>query len=184
MQLAQVFDGWQGYQTSLQHAIEPLTPEQLGWRGAGHVRSLGEVIRHLSLGRMTWLARMNPPGIEEAVARIPEWYVDSDGARHVVEGAVGADNSAVLGECLEITWKPIRGLLEHWTAEDLLETYRHRFRGTVYRVSRQWTVWRILSHDVHHGGQIALMLAMQGVDAPELRGLGGHIVAPPVAETE
>jgi hypothetical protein len=35
-----------------------------------------------------------------------------------------------------------------------------------------------MSHDVHHGGQLAMMLAMQGVDAFELRALGGHIIEP------
>ena len=54
-----------------------------------------------------------------------------------------------------------------------------RVHATDYLVSRQWTVWRILSHDMHHGGQIAMMLAIQGIEAPELRTLGGHIVEPP-----
>ena len=27
-------------------------------------------------------------------------------------------------------------------------------------LSRQWTIWRILTHDVHHGGELALMLGM------------------------
>jgi hypothetical protein len=34
---------------------------------------------------------------------------------------------------------------------------------------------------MHHGGQLAMMLAMQGIDAFELRGLGGHIITPPIA---
>ena len=35
-----------------------------------------------------------------------------------------------------------------------------------------------MAHDIHHGGQIARILAEQGIDAFELRGLGGHIVSP------
>jgi uncharacterized damage-inducible protein DinB len=38
-----------------------------------------------------------------------------------------------------------------------------------------------MSHDIHHGGQLALMLGMQGIEAFELRALGGHIVAPELA---
>jgi hypothetical protein len=38
-----------------------------------------------------------------------------------------------------------------------------------------------MAHDIHHGGQIARMLACQGVEAFELRWLGGHIVLPPLA---
>jgi uncharacterized damage-inducible protein DinB len=69
-------------------------------------------------------------------------------------------------------------MLDEWTTDDLAQTYPHRFDGIDYSISRQWTVWRILTHDVHHGGQIALMLAMQGIDAVELRALGGHITVP------
>ncbi|HEX5243628.1 MAG TPA: hypothetical protein VFW23_10245, partial [Tepidisphaeraceae bacterium] len=41
--LSQIFDGWNGYQTSLLRAIEPLTPEQLAWRVAEGRRSIGEL---------------------------------------------------------------------------------------------------------------------------------------------
>jgi uncharacterized damage-inducible protein DinB len=182
VRLTTVFDGWQGYQTSLVHAIAPLTPVQLAWKGAEHVRSLGEVIRHLALGRITWLTRMKPPGIDDVTGRVPEWRTDDDGARHVVEEAVGSGNAAVLSEWMEISWRPLEQLLECWTVNDLQETYVHRFRGSDYRVSRQWTIWRILSHDMHHGGQIAMMLSILGAEAFELRALGGHIVAPSKVE--
>ncbi len=62
--LAEIFDGWNGYQTSLLHAVAPLTSPQLAWRPAADRRSTGELIRHLSLGRITWLARMDAPGME------------------------------------------------------------------------------------------------------------------------
>jgi hypothetical protein len=58
LRLKEVFDGWQGYQSSLVRAIAPLTQEQLAWRPLPGVRSLGEVVRHLSVGRITWLARI------------------------------------------------------------------------------------------------------------------------------
>jgi len=180
--LADLFEGWEGYQASLLHAVRPLTPGQLAWRPTPGVRSLGEVIRHLALGRITWLARMGAPGVEPAMERVPQWYTDGDGARHVVETAVPADHAEVLAEWLAISWRPIEDLLAAWTPEDLRASYIHRFRGTDYRVSRQWTLWRILSHDLHHGGQIAFLLGMQGIDAFELRALGGHIVSPPVVE--
>jgi uncharacterized damage-inducible protein DinB len=72
--------------------------------------------------------------------------------------------------------------LKTWHVDDLVKTYRHKWNGTAYAVSRQWTIWRILSHDIHHGGQIALMLGMQGIEAFELSGLFGHITLPPLAD--
>ncbi|HEY1464502.1 MAG TPA: DinB family protein [Terriglobales bacterium] len=55
--LSQIFEGWGGYQTSLLHAVVALSTEQLGWRVAPERRSTGELIRHIALGRITWLAR-------------------------------------------------------------------------------------------------------------------------------
>jgi uncharacterized damage-inducible protein DinB len=65
---------------------------------------------------------------------------------------------------------------------DLAQTYQHTWNGDVYNISRQWTIWRILTHDVHHGGQIALMLGMQGIEVFELGDLFGHITLPPLAD--
>jgi hypothetical protein len=41
-----------------------------------------------------------------------------------------------------------------------------------------------MAHDIHRGGQIARILAEQDIEAFELRGLGGHIVMPKVANAE
>jgi len=179
--LAQVFDGWNGYQTSLLHAVEPLTPEHLSWWPAVDRRSVGELIRHISLGRITWFSRISAPGVGEVAQRVPRWFTDGDGSRHAVEESVLCDQPEVLTEWLALSWQPIQRMLDEWTVDDLFQTYLHRFRGTDYKVSRQWTVWRIMSHDMHHGGQLAMMLAMQGVEAFELRGLGGHITVPTLA---
>ncbi len=177
-ELARLLDGWNGYQTSLLHAIMPLTQEQLCWRPGRDRRSVGELIRHICLGRITWLARIGAPGVEEAAVRVPRWYSDQDGARHVVEESFPCDQPSLLSEWLALSWQPIESLLNEWTVDDLSQTYPHRFRGTDYVVSRQWTIWRIMSHDVHHGGQLALMLGMQGIEAFELRSQGGHIIVP------
>ena len=45
-------------------------------------------------------------------------------------------------------------------------------------------LWRILAHDIHHGGELALMLGAQGVEIFELGGLGGHINSPPLADPQ
>jgi uncharacterized damage-inducible protein DinB len=181
--LAQIFEGWDGYQTSILHAVSPLTTEQLSWRPAPDRRSAGELIRHIALGRIAWFSRMAAPGIDVIAQRVPHWHTDGDGSRHPVEESVPCDQAAVLVEWLTLSWQLIQRMLDEWTVDDLFHTYPHRFRGIDYNVSHQWTVWRIMSHDTHHGGQLAMMLAMQGIDAFELRGLGGHIITPPIANT-
>ncbi len=119
--------------------------------------------------------------MDAIASRVPRWYADGDGARHVVEEEVPCDQAPVLTEWLMLSWQSIQRMLGEWAVDDLFQTYPHRFRGTDYNVSRQWTVWRIMSHDIHHGGQLAMMLAMQGIEAFELRALGGHIITPALA---
>jgi hypothetical protein len=40
-----------------------------------------------------------------------------------------------------------------------------------------------MAHDIHHDGELALLLGLQGLEVFELGGLGGHIVLPPLAST-
>jgi uncharacterized damage-inducible protein DinB len=180
MRLSDIFDGWGGYETSLEHAIEPLSADQLGWKPSDTLRSIGEIARHIAAGRINWFLRMNAPGSEQLAARIAAWDIDPHGNRYVREADIAIDrDSGALVEWLKATWEMVDQTLKAWTEEDLTETYGHVWRGDAYAVSRQWTVWRIMAHDIHHGGQIARILAERGIEAFELRALGGHIVSPP-----
>ncbi len=128
--LAYVYDGWNGHQTSLLHAVAPLTPEQLRWRPADHLNSVGEVARHISLGRVTWFARMGAPGSAELVSQISAWEQDSDGNRDIVESAIPIlEQATELVHWLEITWQIIENTLKSWDISDLARTYRHTWNG-------------------------------------------------------
>ncbi len=180
--LADILDGWNGYQTSLANAIAPLTAEQLRWRPTANHRSVGELARHISLGRVTWFARMDAPLSQEVAAQIPAWEQDDDGNRDVVESALAiSEQAAALVDWLALTWRMIETTLQTWSVADLHVSYRHQWNGDIYDVSRQWTIWRILSHDLHHGGELSLMLGMQGIEAFELSELFGHIILPALA---
>jgi uncharacterized damage-inducible protein DinB len=176
--LARILEGWDGYQTSLLHATTALTSEQLSWRPAPGRRSLGELARHIFMGRITWLSRMDAPGMDTVARRVPRWHTEDDGTRRPAEESVPSDDATLLAEWLALSWQPIQRVLEEWTVDDLFHTYPL----DEYLVSRQWTIWRIMSHDIHHGGQLAAMLALQGVDAFELRALGGHVISPAIAK--
>ena len=180
--LAKIFEGWGGYHASVVRAIAPRRPDQLTWRQSRATRSLGETARHISTSRIEWFLRMGAPGSRELADRITGWEVDEDGNRNIIpDSVVAADDAAKLVHWLEVTWEMIDRSLQGWHVEDLWLTYRHKWQGETYAVSRQWTIWRIMAHDIHHGGQIARMLALQDIEAFELRDLGGHVVLPPLA---
>jgi uncharacterized damage-inducible protein DinB len=181
--LQAVFDGWQGHQASLVNAIASLSPGQLRWKPAPNANSIGEIARHISLGRVTWFHRMRAPGSAEVTSLISAWEIDDDGNRNIVEGALPiVDQASELVRWLNLTWQMIETTLKTWDVDDLARTYRHKWNGQTYAVSRQWTLWRILTHDVHHGGELSLMLGLQGIEAFELSTLFGHITLPPLAD--
>jgi hypothetical protein len=35
-------------------------------------------------------------------------------------------------------------------------------------ITRQWVIWHLIEHDLHHGGEISLTLGMYGLVAPEI----------------
>jgi uncharacterized damage-inducible protein DinB len=181
--LVTAFDGWDGYNRSVIHAVEGLTPQQLAWRPRPNIRSVGEQVRHMSFGRITWFRRMDAPLSAEIVKQIEVWDTDEDGAQHANEDAFPiTEDITQLIHWLNLSWTIVDATLKTWTLDDLSKTYRHKFIGNVYDVSRQWTIWRIMAHDIQHGGEISLMLGMQGIEAFELSALGGHITMPPLAK--
>jgi uncharacterized damage-inducible protein DinB len=123
---------------------------------------------------------MHPPGGEEIAALVPAWTYDQHGNRYMDETAI-AITPEDLVTWLNLSWKLIDQTLAQWTIGDLAQAYRHTFHGTTYLVSRQWTIWRILAHDLHHGGGVAIMLGMQGIALPELGDQFGHISEVPEA---
>lgn len=169
--LATIFDGWEGYHTSIVHALRPLSPAQLAWRPRPNLRSVGELAAHIAGGRIVWFARMPAPGSLE--------LLDKLGAS---SEAAAAENLAELLGWLEASWQMIAATLSRWTVADLRRTYRQEYQGQAFAVSYQWTIWRIMTHDIHHGGELALMLGLQGIAVPELGDQFGHLTMPPLAE--
>jgi uncharacterized damage-inducible protein DinB len=170
--LMTVYKGWDGYQISLVRAIAPLSREQLTYRPASHLRSAGEIARHISEGRFGWFRRT--------------FGVSSAGDANLVvawrpEDAI-EEQPAELVRGLEATWQMIEDALNRWTVADLAQTYPLSYQGKNYALPRQWILWRIMAHDLHHGGELAVTLGMQGIALPELGDEGGHVTEPPLAE--
>ncbi len=183
--LQSVYEGWDGYQTSIVTAVAPLTSDQLQWRPSSDHRSIGEIARHISLGRVNWFVRMAAPGSAEIAAEISEWDIDDDKNRQIVEDSVAiTEHPSESVAWLKKTWAMVEETLTTWQVGDLSSTYRHDWNGSTYANSRQWTIWRIMAHDIHHGGEISLMLGMQGIEAFELSALGGHTVLSPLADSQ
>jgi uncharacterized damage-inducible protein DinB len=172
--LKTVYKGWDDYQFSLVRALAPLTPEQLAWRPAPELRSVGELAGHIVAGRVSWLHRALGAGSPEFASQVAAWRP---------EDAIET-KPAELVRWLERTWEMIEDALNQWTVADLDQVVDlPPYQGKKYALTRQWIIWRVLSHDIHHGGELAVMLGMQGIAIPELGDEGGHPAArAPLAE--
>lgn len=167
--LEYVYEGWDGYNRSLVEAVCGLTREQFAFRSTADMKSVGELAWHIADGRVDWFQRIVPERCQALRARID---ARNGAAPETYDGAV-------VSEWLNETWEMVQATLARWTVHDLSDTYVQPYQGKNYAVSRQWVIWRIMAHDIHHGGQLSELLAMQGIFPVELTLLGGHLTEPP-----
>ena len=153
--IAPFYEGWSQANGALIAALAELTPEQLAipirpewpiWASASHVAG----------ARVYWLCHVfHERGAETTPFADPSvgWEDDPSHPRSARE-LVGA---------LESTWRIVERALDAWTPQSLSETAR-RVRGDVVQIhTRQAVLWRLITHDVFHTGEISLALGTHGL---------------------
>ena len=154
--LAVFYQGWHDYQNLLIKALAPLSPEQLALRAASQQRTIGDIVLHIIGARARWFHDLMEVGDKEFAA-LGEW--DSRGAP--------TRDAAELVYGLETTWRVMQEALAHWTPEDMQFRYTGE-PGDPETFTRQWVVWHLIEHDLHHGGEVSLILGIHGLEAPAL----------------
>jgi uncharacterized damage-inducible protein DinB len=151
---APYYQGWDVYQQHLIDVITPLTAEQLDLRAAPHLRSVGMLATHIVLVRAGWLYFVLNVG-GDVLGPIGAWGGD-DRPRSAAE----------LVEGLRTTWQVIDDVLNRWSYADLQEMVTDvEDDGTEVQHTRQWVLWHLIEHDMHHGGELSFALGMHGVPA-------------------
>ena len=151
------YRGWQHYQELLCTALAPLSAEQLAIRPAPPLRSLGEIVRHMIGARARWFGDLIGEG-DPAFTAMATW--DRRGM---------PDRSAAeLVDGLETTWRVMHAAMARWTPEEWAQMYEGDPGDDPATFSRRWIVWHLIEHDLHHGGEVSLLLGMHGLAAPDL----------------
>lgn len=150
------YTGWANYQRLLIAALAPLTPEQLALRAGTDLRTIEVIARHMVGARARWMhAALNDEAGLEAL-------------RHWDQPDAPPRTAADLVAGLQTTWGYIHDAVTRWTPAEMAEPFT-RIRGdATYTYSRQWVIWHLIEHDLHHGGEISLTLGMHGLPAPDL----------------
>jgi uncharacterized damage-inducible protein DinB len=155
--LTTFYESWKRYQDHLQEAIAPLTADQLALRAAPHLRSIGELARHIIGVRAGWFHNILGEGDDEFGAYHGWDQPDAPErtARELVNGLVA-------------TWHGMQEALGRFTPGDLARIVTGERKGRTFAYQRAWVFWHVLEHDLHHGGEIALTLGMHGLQALDI----------------
>jgi uncharacterized damage-inducible protein DinB len=156
--LATIYQNWGNYQAQLVRGIAPLSAEQLTLSSAPHLRSVGSLAAHIVGTRAGWFNRMMGEGGPEIVA-VMNW------------GRAGTPvpgSAAELVGGLEATWRMIESALGRWTSTDMEYVFNGVRNGQSYSLARNWVIWHLIEHDLHHGGELSLTLGMHGIAAVDI----------------
>lgn len=152
-----IYESWRGYQEKLRAAVAPLTSEQLALQPAAHMWPLGQIVQHIIAVRAGWFSGTLQDD-DAAMRAYMEWGQRDSPARSGEELARG----------LDATWAFIEARLRRWSPEDCAATFPDEWDGQVYQVSRSWVIYHVLEHDLHHGGEAALILGMNRLPSLEI----------------
>ena len=147
-----IYENWRGYHEKLRNCIAPLTDEQLLLQPAAGMWPLGQIVQHIVAVRAGWFSGTLQDN-DEMMNAYMEWGQRESPARSAAELAQGLDK----------TWDFIEARLQRWTAEECAKTFPDEWDGQLYEVSRSWVIYHVMEHDLHHGGEISLILGMNGL---------------------
>lgn len=156
--LSVFYQGWHDYQKLLIKALAPLSFEQLTLRAASQQRSIGGIVLHIIGARARWFHDLMEVG-DKDFASLGRWDLGDAPTRDAAELVYG----------LETTWRVMQEALANWTPEDMQFSYTGEpGDGDPETFTRQWVIWHLIEHDLHHGGEVSLILGIHGLEAPAL----------------
>ena len=159
--LGEFYRGWEVYQGRMITAIGPLDQAQLDLKAAPHLWSVRMLACHMIAARAWWFHSWMGEGSPE-FGRMTEWDEDE---------ALATRPAGEIIRGLEESWSVIKSGLDRWSPADLtIEFIRPVPNDAGQRPmrSRQWIVWHLVEHDLHHGGEISFSLGMHGVAGIDL----------------
>ncbi|HET8840668.1 MAG TPA: DinB family protein [Ktedonobacteraceae bacterium] len=158
LHLAPFYKGWDEYQQKLVKALAPLSQEQLDLRASGTLRSVSNLVRHIIGARARWLHYVLRED-DESTFDLMEWDRPDQPTRSASE----------LISALETSWRVLQNALNRWTIADLEEILHDIGEdGEDETFTRQWVIWHLIEHDLHHGGEFSFLLGMHDLPGIDL----------------
>jgi uncharacterized damage-inducible protein DinB len=152
-----IYANWRGYQEKLRDSIAPLTGAQLALQPAAGMWPLGQIVQHIISVRAGWFSGTLQDD-DAAMRAYMAWGQRESPERSAPEMARGLDQ----------TWAFIEACSQRWTPADCAQTFPDEWDGQIQQVSRSWVIYHVLEHDLHHGGEVSLILGMNGLPSLDL----------------
>ncbi len=147
-----IYENWHNYQRLLIDALRPLTVGQLALRASPQLRTIDEIARHIVGCRARWFYKQ----MEEHHPAFELWLTwDRDN--------IPVESAAQVIDALENTWQVMQETIDAWSADDWQQTWPNHRSAEPEIYTRQWIIWHLIEHDLHHGGEISLTLGANGL---------------------
>ena len=159
--ISDLYKGWDKHNSLLIRAIGPLDQEQLSLKAAENMWSVRMIASHIVGVRAWWFHAWMDVGGEELAG-----FIDFD-EREETDHWTGAQ----IADGLERTWSSLAASLASWTEDDLGQEFQRpapNKEGLRPRRTRQFIIWHVAEHDVHHGGEISMILGSHGIAGLDL----------------
>jgi uncharacterized damage-inducible protein DinB len=151
MNSIQVYNFWPDVRNGLYAALDKLSDDQLGFIPHPGLWSLGETVCHIAGCEESWFrcyVTHELAGWEEADYHFKDYPTVASLKRLLKEVHERTDAWMNNIEDTELD----NEILLPWGAKAPL----------------RWIIWHVLEHEIHHRGEIFLMLGLQGMEAPDV----------------
>jgi uncharacterized damage-inducible protein DinB len=152
-----IYSGWSNYQGLLITALAPLNLIQLAYQSTSTLRTIEEIATHIVGARGRWFAPPLGDGSPK-LAEFSRWDRRGEPVRSAEEIVAG----------LQFTLDYIHSTIARWTPDEWALTIPGEGTHEPSVITRQWVVWHLIEHDLHHGGEISLTMGMYRLKAPDL----------------
>jgi DinB family protein len=146
---------WGYFQESLQESFAPVTDDQLVFRAVETQRTVAEIAQHLIASRACWFHEVLGEGSAE-LAPYVTWDFPGAPTQSIQEVLRG----------LELSGDLMRQCFDRWTAVDLEVIFNCDLGGAYFDLPRAWFIAHVLEHDFILGGEISVLLGIQGLKGP------------------
>ena len=148
MNARELFGHWNKVRKGLFAALDKLSDAQLDFTPREGLWSLRETVMHIAGTEEGWLRaytanRWHENQLNSAdYATVASLKALLDREHAVTAAQFAGDADAALAQVCQLPWGA--------------------------RVTMGWAVWHVLEHEIHHRGEIYLMLGLMGMEAPDV----------------